>query len=83
MKQKILFLALICLFGGSLMAQVSNEALLEEIKSLRNQVSNMRHQFDQVDKAIDDVIWYNKVGDVTRYIQPSPVLKYVTSPAHT
>ena len=64
MKQKILFLALICLFGGSLMAQVSNEALLEEIKSLRNQVSNMRHQFDQVDKAIDDVIWYNKVGDV-------------------
>lgn len=64
MKHTLFAFTLFCLFGVSLSAQVSNEALLEEIKSLRNQVSNMRHQFDQVDKAIDDVVWYNKVGDI-------------------
>lgn len=45
-------------------SQASNEELLKEIKSLQSQVSNMRHQFDQVDKAVDDIVWYNKVGDV-------------------
>jgi predicted alpha/beta-fold hydrolase len=64
MKQRLLCILLTCFFGVSLTAQVSNAELLEEIKSLRNQVNNMRHQFDQVDKAIDDVIWYNKVGDI-------------------
>lgn len=65
MQHKLFTLFLFLFLGGSLMAQVSNAELLEEIKSLRSQVSNMRHQFDQVDKAIDDVVWYNKVGDIT------------------
>lgn len=64
MKHVLFTLGLIFFLGASLTAQISNAELLEEIKSLRNQVSNMRHQFDQVDKAIDDVVWYNKVGDI-------------------
>jgi hypothetical protein len=31
---------------------------------LREQIANWRHQFDRTNKAIDDVIWYHKVGDV-------------------
>jgi len=36
----------------------------EEIEQLRNQVANLRHSFDMVRKQLDDVLWYDKVGDV-------------------
>jgi hypothetical protein len=49
MQQKLFTCILLLFFGGSLPAQVSNAELLEEIKSLRNQLSNMRHQFDRMD----------------------------------
>lgn len=64
MKYTRLAALLLLSFSVSLQGQVSNETLLEELQVLRSQVSNLRHQFDQVDKAVDDVIWYNKVGDV-------------------
>ncbi|MDN3204402.1 alpha/beta hydrolase family protein [Algoriphagus sediminis] len=35
-----------------------------EIEALRNQVRNLRHSFDAVSKQLDDVLWYEKVGDV-------------------
>ncbi|MDW3196283.1 MAG: prolyl oligopeptidase family serine peptidase [Cytophagales bacterium] len=35
-----------------------------EIEQLRNQVANLRHSFDIVRKQLDDVLWYDKVGDV-------------------
>ena len=36
----------------------------EEIEQLQNQVANLRHSFDIVRKQLDDVLWYDKVGDV-------------------
>ena len=35
-----------------------------EIKELRRQISNLRHDFDRLRKANDDLLWYDKVGDV-------------------
>lgn len=40
------------------------EALMNEIKALQSQIRNLRHEFDQVEKGIDDIMWYNKVGDI-------------------
>ncbi len=36
----------------------------DEIEQLRNQVSNLRHDFDRVRKQLDDLMWYERVGDV-------------------
>ena len=44
-------------------AQEESE-LLKEIQSLREQIGSLRHEFDQIDKGIDDLMWYNKVGDL-------------------
>lgn len=32
--------------------------------ALSNQVDNMRHRFDRLDKELQDLLWYQKVGDV-------------------
>ncbi len=56
-------LILLCCFTNQQYAQ-SNEDLLQEIRSLKEQVSNLRHAFDIVNKSIDDVAMYNKIGDV-------------------
>ena len=58
------FILLLLMFSNGSTIGQSNEELLKEIKALREQVSSLRHQFDGVDKAIDDVMWYNKVGDI-------------------
>lgn len=36
----------------------------EEIKKLQEQISDYRHRFDVLEKMIDDVLWYHKVGDI-------------------
>lgn len=63
MKQVIFLFSFLILSALALSAQ-SNAELMAELKSMRSQLSNLRHQFDQIDKGIDDVVWYNKVGDV-------------------
>ncbi len=55
----IFTLALIMVFGVSHAQEDQNE-----IEALRNQISNLRHSFDIVRKQLDDVLWYDKVGDV-------------------
>ncbi|MEO0340128.1 MAG: alpha/beta fold hydrolase [Bacteroidota bacterium] len=55
---------LLFLFSVLSVSAQTNAELLEEIKNLQGQISNLRHQFDQVDKGVDDIIWYNKVGDL-------------------
>jgi len=63
MKKNLLFLALLFflpLFGH---AQTEDE-LKEEINSLKKDIANLRYRFDHLDKGVDDLMWYNKVGDV-------------------
>lgn len=42
----------------------SMDDLLQEVKSLRNQVANQSHNFQSVEKSIDDNLWFNRVGDI-------------------
>lgn len=47
----------------SIVAQ-STEELQKEITSLNRQLAGLRYNFDQLNKAIDDITWYHKIGDV-------------------
>ena len=62
MKRNTIFFLFLSI-SFQVFAQTEGE-LLKEIKALQTQVANLRHSFNQVNKAVDDIIWYNKVGDL-------------------
>ncbi len=35
-----------------------------EVDRLKEQISNLRHSFNRLQKQIDDLLWYEKVGDI-------------------
>jgi len=37
---------------------------MEAIKKVNTDIDNLNHRFDVLEKKIDDVQWYNKVGDI-------------------
>lgn len=47
-----------------LSAQNTTE-LQKEIASLKNQDENLRHRFVQIEKMVDDVTWYHKLGNIS------------------
>ena len=61
-------LLIITLFIGSCLASELNvqdsEQILKELASLKSYNNNMSHEFDVIVKKIDDILWYEKVGDV-------------------
>lgn len=63
MKRLLNTLSLIALVLGTGFSQ-TNEELMKEVEALRGQVSNLRHSFNSISKAVDDVMFYNKLGDV-------------------
>ena len=62
MKKIISFLILF--FIAVFTQAQTNEELKNEIERVQRQLSNMRHTFDRMNKNMDDLMWYNKVGDV-------------------
>lgn len=58
--KKFLLLALIFIIQTA-KAQEDEAVTLKELK---NQISNLRHTFDGIEKKLDDILWYDKVGDV-------------------
>ncbi len=48
----------------SAIAQEKQGELNETLDRLNNQMDNLDHRLNQIEKAIDDIYWYNKVGDV-------------------
>ncbi|HAA15945.1 MAG TPA: S9 family peptidase [Cytophagales bacterium] len=60
--KRLLLLGMGLLVLAPLYAQ--EDELLEEIKALRQQVSRLRHNFDVLEKNIDDLLWHDRVGDV-------------------
>jgi cell division protein FtsL len=45
-------------------AQTALQEPQRQIESLSRQVENLNFTLDQLEKAIDDITWYNKVGDI-------------------
>lgn len=44
----------------------SRRQLLDQIERLEHKVANQDFAIDQLQKSIDDVLWYHRVGDVAR-----------------
>lgn len=42
----------------------SFDKLQEDIQSLKENNENLRHRLDQIHKSIDDLIWFQRVGDI-------------------
>ena len=64
-KKITFFLFFFILAAGivpSLIGQDNQEQ--DETARLRRQLESMRHSFNQLEKHIDDVLWYHRVGDV-------------------
>jgi dipeptidyl aminopeptidase/acylaminoacyl peptidase len=52
-------------FGsGNIYAQTENEALMNEIKSLKRQLDGYRHTNDVIIKKIDDLMWHKMLEDI-------------------
>ncbi|MBA7536161.1 hypothetical protein ES705_28424 [subsurface metagenome] len=48
----------------SVSAQENPGEIKELLKFINSSFENLSHRLDQIEKAIDDIYWYNKVGDV-------------------
>jgi len=63
-RNLILGLVIVFISGNVLFAQEKEASANEEIKTLQKKIENLQHDFDVLNKGIDDLQWYNKVGDV-------------------
>ena len=75
MKKSILPLFLTLCFCSSMFAQETAPAQNKDIENLQQQISNLRHTHDRLQKGIDDLLMYDKFGDVA-YIDKV----YITGP---
>jgi len=65
MKQLMLILTLIIYVIPFLSsAQSEGPATSKEIQELKDQILNLRHSHNRLQKSIDDLIWFERVGDV-------------------
>lgn len=63
-KHKVLFfLAFTCILNSTVYAQ-TNENKDIIIEKLTDQLEYLNHRLDRLEKISDDILWYNKVGDV-------------------
>ncbi|VBB48159.1 conserved hypothetical protein [uncultured Paludibacter sp.] len=64
MKKITFFIWILFLVLPEISFAQKDTTLLKEIKSLKKQIENNNHTFDQILKNIDDVLWFERVGDV-------------------
>ncbi|MEN8118519.1 MAG: prolyl oligopeptidase family serine peptidase [Bacteroidota bacterium] len=62
MKRITLFFLLLIISVVIINAQTQD--LKPEIEKLQKYDNNLNHKIDRLEKLIDDVLWYNKVGDI-------------------
>ena len=64
MKRKILLFTGILYFSLFVSYGQTDESVLQLLKDLQTKVDSNDHLFDMLEKKIDDVLWYQRVGDV-------------------
>lgn len=65
MKYKVLFLVLFAI--GSVLSAKSQESAIgikSDLESLKQKVNDLEHEFDVLKKGIDDILWFQRVGEV-------------------
>src|SRR6056297_2508936 len=77
--KRLLFLSFIFLFVFSTSSSFAQKEKNEIIESMEKHMNYLHHRLDVLEKAVDDVLWYNKVGDVAHidkvYITGPPLWK--------
>lgn len=93
-KNFIIFLVGSILLGGislPAMSQASDQAEKSELIRLRQEIDALSHRFNSLQKVIDDVLWYERVGDVAlvdkvrlvgppRWKEPNPTAQGAGNP---
>ncbi len=51
-------------FSAVLAAQPGNTELMNAIQQVENSFSSLDHRLDVIEKNIDDLLWFERVGDV-------------------
>ena len=66
MKNTLILAFCLLIFGITLpkIHAQSTEAFQQQIQSLNDKVDDMQHTFDVLNKNIDDLLWFQRVGDV-------------------
>jgi len=65
MKRSVLFLVLLMALPVTILfAQPGTSELMEAITRTSSKIDGLEHDFYSVLKKVDDILWYNKVGDV-------------------
>jgi dipeptidyl aminopeptidase/acylaminoacyl peptidase len=65
MKKLTALFLLVFIFASSLSLNAQEEASKDEIiKKMERQITYLRHRLDEVEKGIDDILWFQRVGDV-------------------
>jgi len=62
LKFSVLFLIL-SIFTSTSFAQ-TDTTLHNEVEALKKELKDYRHRFDVLEKSIDDITWFHRVGDV-------------------
>ena len=76
---------LISWFSLTTFAQDTNTQLLEKLESLESQLDNLQHQFNKVNKQNEDLLWFEKVGDIAfvdKIYIPGPPASNIKSETH-
>ncbi len=63
-KYLIMLLTLSITFPSVSLLRGQSTQNQDETAQLRRQLEYMRHRFDQLEKHMDDVLWYNRIGDI-------------------
>jgi len=67
LKTSLVAIALIALYAPNVQAQTTiEEQLLNEFRALRRIVEGVSRTFDQVIKRVDDLMWYEMLGDIAQ-----------------
>jgi len=64
MRHSTLGLVLLLVMGVTTSAPASDADLTAELSELRAAQQSSRHRFDVLAKKIDDILWYERVGDI-------------------
>jgi len=63
MKKRFILLGIISLFTSVSNGQ-TDDSILKLLKDLQTTINGNEHRYDILEKKIDDVLWYHRVGDI-------------------
>lgn len=62
-RSVIVIFFLFMVFTITALAQNTQEEQTDEVKRVDKKFESLNHRLDQLEKAVDDLLWYEKVGD--------------------